>query len=129
MIYLISLSSPSYTDADIQVEPPKTVQELVLQYSKEYDVSSAQMMRIIKCENYRLDPTAQSELKYKKGNRWKLPAGSREQSYGLVQIHAPDHPEITYEQATDANFSIEYLAKNLKQGHGKMWSCFSKIYG
>ena len=89
-----------------------------------YDVSQETLFRVIKCENQELNPTQQSRLKYKAGNRWEKPAGSYEQSYGLAQIHLPDHPEVSYKQAIDPNFSIEFMAKNISQGHGEMWTCF-----
>lgn len=126
---MIAISLISFSPNTIAETPaPKpTAQELVVKYSEEYDVSATKMIAIMKCENENFDPFYQSELTYKKGNRWKLPAGSREQSYGLVQIHLPDHDDITYEQATDPDFSVQYLAKNLHNGHGGMWSCARKL--
>ena len=50
--------------------------------------------------------------------------GQREQSFGLVQIHLPAHRTITKEQALDPEFAIDFLAKNLAQGRGTMWSCY-----
>jgi hypothetical protein len=125
-ISLMSFSTNTVAEAPIPIPQP-TVQELVIKYSEEYDVSATKMMKIMKCENTNLDSDFQSELTYKKGNRWNLPAGSREQSYGLVQIHLPDHDDITYEQAIDPDFSVNYLAKNLHEGHGEMWSCYHKV--
>jgi hypothetical protein len=93
-------------------------------YGNMYDVSQETLFRVIKCENQELNPTQQSRLKYKEGNRWKKPAGSYEQSYGLAQIHLPDHPEVSYSQAIDPSFSIDFMAKNISQGHGEMWTCF-----
>lgn len=43
-------------------------------------------------------------------------------SFGLSQIHLPDHPNVSKEQATDPHFAIEFMAKNLKNGRGKMWT-------
>ena len=42
----------------------------------------------------------------------------------LVQIKVED---ITKEQAFDPEFSIDFLAKNLAKGNGKIWTCFSKM--
>lgn len=127
---LLSISTFSpYTLADLEPEPePKTVQELVTQYSKEYGVSATRMMATIRCENVELDPTLQSRLKYKAGNRWKQPAGSYEQSYGLVQIHLPDHPDITYEQATNPEFAINWMAEQFSEGRARQWTCYRTLY-
>jgi len=50
--------------------------------------------------------------------------GQREQSFGLVQIHLPAHTNVSKEQALDPEFAIDFLAKNLAQGRGAMWSCY-----
>lgn len=97
-------------------------------YAAKYKVSKAKVIGVIGCESDQFNPEAQSNLKYKKNNRWKQPTGSREQSFGLVQIHLPDHPEITMEQATDIEFSIEFLAKSISEGKGGMWTCYRKLY-
>lgn len=127
MIALLLTSSFHYTAADEPLPEPPTIQELVTQYSQEYNVSPKIMMAVIKCENTELDPELQSRMKYKKNNRWGKPAGSFEQSYGLVQIHLPDNPSVSLEEATDPEFSIEFLAQKLKAGRGNMWTCFRKI--
>src|ERR1035437_5816361 len=114
---VIVLFALSFTTTLAEIEPPKppkTVSELVLQYSKQYGVSSTTMWTVMKCENKELDPTLQSRI---------IANGKRELSFGLVQIHVPSHPDITLKQATDAEFSIKYLAQQLKKGNGKQWTC------
>lgn len=128
MILLSTFSFSPHTLADLEPEPP-SIPNLIAMYSKEYKVSAKTMTAVINCENKPLDPELQSELKYKKGNRWKQPAGSREQSFGLVQIHLPDHPEITKAEATDPDFSIEFLADQLSRGRGSQWTCYRKLRG
>ena len=55
---------------------------------------------------------------------------SKESSYGLVQINLKAHKHITIEQATNPDFAIEFLAKNLAEKRGKMWyTCFKKVGG
>ena len=92
-----------------------TSKELVSYFADKYDVSQETMIRIINCENAEWNPALQSRI---------IKKGKREESWGLVQIHLLSHPEITKEQATDASFSIEFLAKYLSLEKGKMWSCF-----
>lgn len=89
-----------------------------------YGVSAATMRAIINCENRDLIPTLQSGHYYKEGNRWGFSTTTREKSFGIVQIHLPDHPEVSYEQATDADFSIDFLAKYISQGKVRQWSCY-----
>ncbi len=43
-------------------------------------------------------------------------------SYGLSQISSCWHPEVTYEQATNPEFAIEFLAISLSKGKCKQWS-------
>lgn len=119
---------------DPQIKPRTTVREpstapdhlksLVRQISAKYGVSESEMLRVISCENRDWNPKAQSRHRYKAGNRWGQPVGSYEQSFGLVQIHLPDHPTITYEQATDPEFAITFMAKKFSEGRQSMWSCY-----
>ncbi len=108
-------STVTYTAAP----EPKTVNELVDYYSKQYDVSRDVMHTVIKCESL-ASTTVQSFHKDPTG-----PNG-REDSWGLVQIHLPFHPTVTREQATDPEFAIRFLAKNLSQGQGKLWTCYKQ---
>lgn len=110
-------------------EPKSTmsqiVDKLVRKYAEQYNVSSKEMLRVINCENKPLDPKLQSYIKYKRDiPEWGVKAGEREKSYGLVQIHLPSHPNISYEQATDPEFSIEFMAKKFSKGQASEWSCY-----
>lgn len=128
LIPIMFVSTPIKTaDAvtvPIPLSPRETVTELVQKYSTEYKVSGAQMMATLQCEDTTFDFTKQSDLTYKEGNRWGKPAGSREQSYGVAQIHLPDHKDITYEQATDPDFAVKYMAEQFSLGKQKSWSCY-----
>lgn len=96
----------------------------VYHYAKIHKNNPEIMIRTINCENDTWDIERQSELKYKKGNRWGFSAGIYEKSYGLAMIHLPDHPYITREQATDPDFAIDYMAEHL--GRDVTWSCYKK---
>lgn len=93
------------------------------QIAAEYGVSADEMIRVINCENKEWEPIQQSRHTYKPGNRWGFPAGTREKSFGLVQIHLPDNP-VTYEQATDPEFAITFMAQRFSEGRQRMWSCY-----
>lgn len=89
----------------------------VYEASVKYNVPFSELWGTIGCEtNGTYDPTIQSLA--------KRPDGTREKSYGLAQIYLVAHPEVTYEQATDAEFSIDFIARNWKK-HKAWWSCFN----
>lgn len=101
------------------------IKEKVTDYATKYKVPVSEMWRVIDCENPSLDPKMQSKYIYKKDRPSEgVKAGEQERSFGLVQIHLPAHPSISYEEATDVDFSLEFLAKNLSEGNGKIWTCY-----
>lgn len=95
--------------------------------AREYKVNAQTMLAVIGCESqYQID--IQSHHTYHEGNVPKgYSVGDREQSFGLVQIHLPVHPNITKEQAIDPEFAVDFLAKNLSAGRGGMWSCYKTL--
>lgn len=134
LLLVVSLYRTPATLADMQVPPVQTavlsgqtnkqiVQTLVHKYSVKYGVSESTMMRVINCEDGSYNFTQQSGMTYKAGNRWGFAAGTREKSFGLVQIHIVDNP-VTYEQAIDPEFAVNFLAENLSHGRGHMWTCY-----
>jgi len=95
----------------------------VRETAEEYGVSAVAMNAIINCES-QWNHTIQSQHTYTEKNVPKgYKVGDREQSFGLVQIHLPAHPSIKKEEATNPEFAIEFLAKNLKAGKAGMWTC------
>lgn len=109
-------------------EAPKTIPEKIYEYANKYNVSGELMEKIVRCENHELNPKLQSKLKYKFSDPSSgIIYGEREMSYGLAQIHLPAHPGISYEQATDVDFSLDFMAKNIAKGKGSMWSCYNKV--
>lgn len=62
------------------------------------------------------DSEGQSNHKYK--------SGGREESWGLSQIHLPAHPDITKEQATDAQWALDWTAKEFSKGRASQWTCW-----
>ena len=83
------------------------------------------MNTIINCES-QWNTEIQSKHTYHAGN---VPdgfqVGDREQSFGLVQIHLPAHPTVSYEEAIDPEYAIEFLARNLANGKGHWWTCYN----
>lgn len=63
-------------------------------------------------------------------SHWKADAlGDHGTSYGIAQIHAPAHPEVTREQAYDGIWSINWAAHAFATGHAYWWSCYNTIFG
>jgi soluble lytic murein transglycosylase-like protein len=87
------------------------IKERVDYYAELYGVSKEVMHHIVKCESS-YNPNA---------------LGDYGHSRGLVQIHSPSHPHLSYEQAYDIEFSLDFLAKNLSEGKGRMWTCYRML--
>lgn len=47
---------------------------------------------------------------------------------GLVQFYLEYHPSVSREQALDAEFSIDFLAKQISLGNGSWWSCYETLH-
>ena len=95
--------------AEIQEQ---TTGELISFYSHYYNVNEDTLHKVINCES-KYNPLAHNSV--------------GENSWGLVQINLNAHKTITVEQATDRNFAIDFLAKNIKNGKGSMWTCYRKL--
>lgn len=104
-----------------QPEPEKplnktewTVEEvkiLVNKYADKYKISRSTMHFVVNCE---------SSYNYKA-------VGDGGKSFGLSQIHKPSHPSITYEESTNPDFALDFMAKNIANGKGSMWTCYRKL--
>lgn len=89
-------------------------------------VNTDHFLKTIQCEvpknaDGSWDVAGQSRLPNKRD-------GGRENSWGTVQIHLPDHPEITKEQAQDPAFAIPWAVHQFATGHANMWSCWKSLY-
>lgn len=96
---------------------PERIDREIDTQAEKYNVSAETMRKVIQCES-----TGSTTIQ----SHW-VKNGEREESYGLVQIHLPSHPHVTLEEAQDPKFAIEFLAKHLAQGQGKLWTCFRMI--
>lgn len=53
--------------------------------------------------------------------------GDHGHSHGLYQIFLRWHPDVTLDQARDIDFATRWTAKKIRQGHGRIWTCWAKI--
>lgn len=112
------------TRADSGIDRRTDIENKIRHYADYYGVSFERMYLIVECETaHTLDPNIQSMVRYSfSDSRRGIIEGEREMSYGLAQIHLPDHPTITLEQATDPDFSLNFMASELSKGH-RLWYC------
>ena len=107
-----------------------TVKETVAIYAQKHEIDPEKYYALISCENHDLDPNLQSNLKYKFSDPKRgIVKGAREESYGLLQIHKPDFPEITFEQMTSVDWSLDWGAKEIKEGRAWRWKTCGKRAG
>jgi hypothetical protein len=94
------------------ISPCATLESCISSKASEYNVSEKLITRIVMCESGG-NPNANLHT-------------SREDSWGVAQINLKAHPQITKEQAIDIEFAIDFLAKNLSNGRGSMWTCYKE---
>lgn len=92
----------------------ESVKECITYYSKKYDVPVSVISTVAYCESS-YNPNA-------------INSTSREYSVGISQINLMAHTHITEEQAKDIHFALDFMAKNISEGKGSMWSCYNKFY-
>ena len=116
-IFIAVVASTSFISiarADAPTVPPKTswtigeVRDLADYYASQYGVSHETMRTVI---------SAESQF------QWDL-SGDHGTSFGACQIHLPAHPDITKEQALNPDFCLDWTAKNISAGNGRMWTAF-----
>jgi len=104
----------------------------VSEYAEKYGIDKNSFLAVTKCENREAIPDKQSNHRYTYAQIAKHPdwgkVGDREKSFGLWQIHLPSHPNITYEQAIDPEWSTDWAARQFKEGRAYWWTCYLTIY-
>lgn len=112
------LSSSNVATATIviakPVSKPVSIEDKIVYYSDKYDVSAEIISNVISCEST-MNPKA-------------INSSRKEFSVGLSQINLMAHKNITVNQAMDPDFSIEFMAKNIKR-NPQWWTCHTKLYG
>lgn len=115
IIYTAQAQEDNPKEVLIEVEYNWTkdrIKEEAKKKADQYGVPFVEMWNTILCESG-ASTTIQSLHHYtftdaKKG----IYKGEREKSLGLAQIHLPDHPDVTEEQAKNPEFSLDFMAKN-----------------
>lgn len=111
----IAEHSANPVHSEVIQKAEESIEDKARKIAKEYDVSFDIMNKIIENES-----------------KWISSAvGDNDESYGLVQIHLPSHPEITKEQALDPEFALNFLAREIKAGREWQWTscnCYSVAF-
>lgn len=81
-------------------------------YASEYGVSPSLLQSVVACESSG-DPSS---------------VGDHGTSFGLAQIHLPAHPELTRGLALDPYFAASYIARQIADGNGWMWTCYRDMW-
>lgn len=61
---------------------------------------------------YQMKRTVECETRYKNKQSEVVKNGKREDSWGIYQIHLPDHPSVSREQAMDIDFAIDWAGQH-----------------
>lgn len=121
-----------YSDFVLKPEdrPIMTVEDQIKAIAVIHGINPDKYLALVKCENHSLDPNLQSNLKYAfSDSRLGIVKGTRERSYGLLQIHAPSHPQITMAQMTSAEWSLNWGAEQIAKGNAGQWKICRKVAG
>lgn len=98
---------------------PERLEQLARNTAEAYDIDVEVFIETMRCESINFkDPAIQS------GHYLH---GKREQSFGVVQIHLPSHPDVSYEQAIDPVWALEWAANEFSKGNEHMWSCWRHL--
>lgn len=98
----------------------KEINELITRYAVKYDVNGDVMREVIQCES-QYDPHVQSRKTYDNG--------AQEESYGIAQIHLPDHPQVSKAEARNPEYAVKFMAQHFAAGNHHLWTCYNRIYG
>lgn len=104
----------TYIDPLATLDNKEEMLEWVSIEARNYNVSESLILCLINHENKEWNPSLQSYVIQKNGQR--------EDSWGLSQIHLPSHPSITREQAQNPKFAIGFMADELSKGRAWQWS-------
>ena len=77
------------------------------------------MHAVVNCE---------SEYQVDVQSKYIRPDGTREKSFGLSQIYLPAHPDVSYEEAINPDFALNFMAEKFSQGKHSLWSCYKTLY-
>lgn len=124
LIFLAGLSAPPPSpvltpEIAHAEERPIDVHQLVKDTAQKYHLNYEHLSKTIECE---------SGFQIKKQSEYIKPDGTRERSFGIAQINLDAHPDITYEQATNPEWAMNWMGNEWSKDNAKIWSCWRQLY-
>lgn len=118
-------TTPLITKAALDDAPisTSTAKILIQKDAAKYGVSATKLYTTLQCESMGFTAFGQSLIPKAGG-----PNG-REDSWGLAQIHLPDHPAITRQEAMDPAWAIDWAAQEFALGNAHWWTCYRLNFG
>jgi soluble lytic murein transglycosylase-like protein len=119
---VIAEPAPEVVAEKVEEEKPKSVDELIALYAKEYGVSEAQLRGTIKCESG-FNPNAHNKSDPQGGAK------------GIAQYLQPTFNGFVRESGFtdmdvwDAEDSIKLTAWAFSRGYQHHWTCWRNLYG
>lgn len=99
---------------------------LALDIAEAHGLDARLFASVVACES-NFDPTIQSRHLYNFNDPERgIRAGERELSYGIAQIHVPDH-DVTIQQAQDPDFALNWMADMWIKGNAHYWTCYNQM--
>lgn len=102
-----------------EISSTSTIEVLVRTAQAKYGLSDT-FYRTLKCESDGWQ-NVQSYIAHAGG-----PNG-REDSWGVAQIHLPDHPEVTKTEAMDPLWAVDWAAEEFAGGNAHLFSCYNAL--
>lgn len=116
---VVHASSTEPVVSHMAVYSTTTIEALVRTVQAQYDLSGS-FYTTLKCESAGWQ-NEQSQVPHAAG-----PNGL-EDSWGVAQIHLPDHPDVTKTEALDPIFAVPWAAKEFATGHANLFTCYNLL--
>lgn len=121
LLTIVLLSFPKKTtNAIVPILAPLNKQDIkliIIEAAFRHEIDAKKFLATAKCED-----------KFQNIQSTIVKNGTREESYGVFQIHLPSHPSVSKEQALDPHWASEWSAKKFKK-NPRIWTCYRHLYG
>ena len=112
-------TSTSLEKTVVSVGKSESIHDKLTRYALKYDIPRQDLWQLVGCETgYTWDPNIRS--------KGKLKNGQQENSRGLAQINMDAGHGVTLSQATDPDFSLDFIGKNWSKRHSMWVNCTTK---
>lgn len=119
---LIFLTSSQITR--VRAEAPQPIVEDAIATLHKSDYTQGDIINLIALysEKYQVNEFTVKQVVWHESHYNRFDIGDDGHAFGLAQINNVYHPNISKEQAQDPHFALDFIAKNIKDGNGKMWT-------